>query len=105
MQMCRCTGIGKGEGMEYSENMITLTTDDGEEVDFYVLEETKINGESYLLVSDSEEEDGECYLLKDKSKIEDAEAAYEFVDEDSELLYLSKIFAELLGDTDVEIEK
>lgn len=91
--------------MEYSENLITLTTDDGEEVDFYVLEETKINGESYLLVSDSEEEDGECYLLKDKSKIEDAEAAYEFVDDDSELLYLSKIFEELLGDTDVEIEK
>lgn len=90
--------------MDYSENMITLTTDDGEELDFYVLEETKINGESYLLVSDSEEEDGECYLLKDKSKTEDAEAAYEFVDEESELLYLSKIFSELLGDTDVEIE-
>lgn len=90
--------------MDYSENMITLTTDDGEELDFYVLEETKINGESYLLVSDSEEEDGECYLLKDKSKTEDAEAAYEFVDEESELLYLSKIFSELLGDTDVAIE-
>lgn len=91
--------------MEYSENMITLVTDDGEELDFYVLEETKINGESYLLVSDSEEEDSDCYLLKDKSKTEDAEAAYEFVDDDSELLYLSKIFAELLGDTDLEIEK
>lgn len=90
--------------MDYSENMITLTTDDGEELNLYVLEETKINGESYLLVSDSEEEDGECYLLKDKSKAEDEEAAYEFVDEDSELLYLSKIFSELLGDTDVEIE-
>lgn len=91
--------------MEYGGNMITLLTDDGEEVSFYVLEETKLNGESFLLVSDSEEEDGECYLLKDKSKPEDTEAAYEFVDDDGEMEYLSKIFAELLGDMDVEIER
>ena len=47
------------------ENSITMQTDDGEEVTFYVLEETKINGENYLLVSDSKEEDGDCFLLKD----------------------------------------
>lgn len=91
--------------MDNVDNMITLHTDDGEELDLYVLEETKINGENYLLVSDSEEEDGECYLLRDKSKPEDEEAAYEFVDEDGELEYLSRIFSELLGDSDVEIEK
>lgn len=91
--------------MEYSENRITLHTDDGEEVDFFVLEETKINDETYLLVSDSEDEDGECYLLKDKSKPEDKEAAYEFVEEDGEMEYLSKIFSELLGDMGVEIER
>lgn len=91
--------------MEYSANRITLHTDDGEEVDFFVLEETKINGETYLLVSDSEDEDGECYLLKDKSKPEDEEAAYEFVEEDGEMEYLSKIFSELLGDMGVEIER
>lgn len=91
--------------MEQNENMITLLDDDGQEINLYVLEETKINGFNYLLVSDSEEEDGECYLLKDKSKPEDAEAEYEFVEEDGELDYLSRIFSELLGDTGVEIEK
>lgn len=91
--------------MDDIENMITLRTDDGEEVSFYVLEETKINGENYLLVSDSQEEDGDCYLLKDKSKPEDTEAAYEFVEEDGELDYLSRIFSELMGDLDVEIER
>ena len=51
------------------EEKITLQTDTGESVDFYVLEETRINGMNYLLVTDSEEEeDGECYILKDVSK-------------------------------------
>lgn len=70
--------------MENSDDMITLQTDDGETVSFYVLEETKMNGETYLLVSDSKE-DGDCYLLRDKSKPEDPEASYEFVDDDGEL--------------------
>ena len=41
------------------EKMITLETEDGERVDFYVLEETRINGTNYLLVTDSEEDDEE----------------------------------------------
>lgn len=46
------------------ENMITMVTDSGESVDFYVLEETRINARSYLLVTDAPEgEDGECYIL------------------------------------------
>ena len=91
--------------MENSDDMITLQTDDGETVSFYVLEETKKNGETYLLVSDSKEEDGDCYLLRDKSKPEDPEASYEFVDDDGELDYMSKIFEELMSDLGVEIEK
>ena len=37
-----------------------------EEVDFYVLEQTKVNGVSYILVTDSEEDDAECLILKEK---------------------------------------
>lgn len=67
------------------EEKITLQTDTGEAVDFFVLEETRINGMNYLLVTDSEEEeDGECYILKDVSKAEDSEAVYEFVENDDE---------------------
>ena len=82
------------------ENSITLS----EEVKLYVLEETKLNGESYLLASDTKDGDGECYLLRDTSKPEDAEAAYEFVDDDGELEYMSKVFAELMSDLGVDIE-
>lgn len=87
------------------EKMITLKTEEGETVDFYVLEETKINGMSYLLVTDTEDEDGECYILKDKSKAEEEEAVYEFVEDDGEIDYLFKIFTELMEDMDVELEK
>lgn len=89
------------------EEKITLQTDAGEPVDFYVLEETRINGMNYLMVTDSEEdeEEGECYILKDVSKAEESEAVYEFVENDDELDYLFKIFTELLEDTEVEIKK
>ncbi len=88
------------------EEKITLQTDDGEAVNFYVLEETRINGMNYLMVTDAqEEEDGECYVLKDVSGSGDSEAVYEFVENDDELDYLYRIFTELLEDADVELKK
>ena len=68
------------------EKKITMTADSGESVDFYVLEETRIGGTDYLLVTDEmDEEDGECYILKDLSGAEDDQAVYEFVENDEEL--------------------
>ena len=90
--------------MSNEEKKITLVTDDGGAVDFYVLEETRINGMSYLLVTDAaDDEEGECYILKDLSESDDA--LYEFVEDDNEIDYLFKIFSELLEDADVDIEK
>ena len=92
--------------MSNEEKKITLVTDDGGAVDFYVLEETRINGMSYLLVTDAadDDEEGECYILKDLSESDDADALYEFVEDDNEIDYLFKIFSELLEDADVDIE-
>ena len=64
------------------EKKIILETEEGEQVDFYVLEETRINGMNYLLVTGTEDEDGECYILKDRSKAEETDALYEFVEDD-----------------------
>ena len=93
--------------MSNEEKKITLVTDDGGAVDFYVLEETRISGMSYLLVTDAadDDEEGECYILKDLSESDDADALYEFVEDDNEIDYLFKIFSELLEDADVDIEK
>lgn len=93
--------------MNSEERKITLTNEEGEEIIFYVLEETRINGMNYLLVTDStdEDEEGECYILKDMSKQNEEEALYEFVEDDNEIDYLFKIFSELLDGADVDIEK
>lgn len=93
--------------MSSQDKKVMLTTEDGENVEFYVLEETKINGINYLMVTDSDEQDeeGECYILKDLSQAEDAQALYEFVEDDNELDYLFKIFSELLDDLDVDLRK
>ena len=78
---------------------------DQESVDFYIIEETRVNGINYLLVTESEDEEdeeAEAYILKDTSKAEDTEAVYEFVESEEELDAVSRIFAELLEDMDLE---
>ena len=78
--------------------------DDGtESADFFVLEETKVNGVSYILVTDSEEDDAECMILKDTSKPEESESVYQVVEDDTELEAVLKIFEELLEDIDIEM--
>ena len=80
---------------------INFVTDDNEEVEFYIIEETRVNGYNYILVTDSQDEDdeeAEAYILKDVSDSADPEAAYEFVEDEG----VSKIFAELLEDIDIE---
>lgn len=83
---------------------IKLTVPDiGEEVEFFVLEQTRVNGVNYLLVTENDdEEESDAYILKDMSKDEDVEAIYEFVEDDVTLEAVSKVFAELLDDVDFE---
>lgn len=84
---------------------LTFVTEDQESVDFYIIEETRVNGINYLLViesEDEEDEEAEAYILKDTSKAEDTEAVYEFVESEEELDAVSRIFAELLEDMDLE---
>ena len=88
------------------ERKITLV-DDEQPLEFYVLEETKLNGSDYLLVTDAEdeEEEADCYILKDMSRKGEADALYEFVEDEAELEGLMKIFEELLDDVDIETKE
>lgn len=86
---------------------LTFVTDDNENVELYIIEETRANGVNYLLVTDSSDEedtDAECYILKDTSSEADADAdaVYEFVEDDTEFDAISRIFAELMDD-DIEL--
>ena len=76
---------------------ITFTFEgEDQAVEFFVLEQTKLGGVTYILVTDSEEDDAECLILKDLSKVEEDESVYEVVEDDTELLAVSK-------DVDIEM--
>ena len=77
----------------------------GEKVEFYVLEQTRLGGCDYILVTDSmdsEEEEGEALILKDISAPEDKEAIYEIVEDERELDAVAEIFSDMLEDIDLE---
>ena len=59
------------------------------EDEFFVLEQTKINGATYILVTDSEEDDAECLILKETGVEEQTDKMYEIVEDDTELLAVS----------------
>ena len=77
---------------------ITFCPDGDEPVDFYVLEQTKIAGVNYILVTDVEDGDGEALILKDLSKAEDTESVYEIVSDEDELDAVAGVFEDLLED-------
>lgn len=90
---------------------IPFLTDDGLEVEFCIIEQTRINGVNYLLVSDNQEEfedDSEeavVYILKENvQNKEEGMAAYEMVEDETELSSVSKIFEQLIEDMDLEVE-
>ena len=77
---------------------ITFNPDGDAPVDFYVLEQTKIGGVTYILVTDFEEGDGEALILKDLSKPEEPESVFAIVEDEKELDVVASIFEELLDD-------
>lgn len=75
---------------------------DDEKVEFFILEQTRINGKNYLLVADSEEDNATAYILKDQSLETDTESIYEMIEDEDELDAVSKVFEELMEDFDIE---
>ena len=75
----------------------------GEEAWFCVLEETRVNGTDYILVTedDDQEADAEALILKDVSSDQESDAIFEPVEDEGELHDVMKIFAELLDDVDL----
>ncbi|MFR2011411.1 MAG: DUF1292 domain-containing protein [Christensenellales bacterium] len=81
--------------------VVNFTTDNGEEIPFFVVEETKIAGENYLLVTDSEDDEADAYILREVSENTE-ESFYEMLEDDDKINAISKVFAELLDDVEFE---
>lgn len=79
---------------------ITFNPDGEAPVDFFVLEQTRIGGYDYILVTDFEEGDGEALILKDMSRDGEAESVYVIVSDDEELRAVASVFENMLDDVE-----
>ncbi len=82
---------------------ITFRPDGEEPVEFYVLEQTRIGGYNYILVTDREEGDGDALILKDLSQDGEEESVFCVVSDDRELSAVAGVFEDMLED--IELEK
>ena len=79
---------------------ITFNPEGEEPVDFFVLEQTRIGGYNYILVTDFEEGDGEALILKDLSQDGDEESLFTIVSDDEELSAVAGVFENMLDDVE-----
>ena len=82
---------------------ITFRPEGEEAVEFYVLEQTRIGGFNYILVTDSEKGDGVALIMKDISADGEEESIFDIVTDDAELDAVAGVFSNMLDD--VELEK
>lgn len=85
------------------EKIVFNAPDTGEKIEFFILEQTTVTGSNYLLVTEEEDEDAECYILKEVCHDETEDLTYEFVEDETLLNALAKVFGELLEDTNIEM--
>lgn len=83
------------------EKIAFIEPDTKEEFNFYVVEETQVNGTRYLFVTEQEEGDSDAYILKEIGT-DSEDVVYEMVEDDGELSAVGKVFAELIEDADIE---
>ena len=81
------------------DGKIIFKNEQGENEEFTVLLETKVNNIKYILVEKEDEEI--AYIFKDTSDDSSEEAVYEVVLDENEVGYIGKIFSELLEDVDL----
>lgn len=79
---------------------ITFNPEGEEPVEFYVLEQTRIGGTNYILVTDFEEGDGEALILKDVSADGEEESIFTIVSDDKELAAVAGVFESMLDDVE-----
>jgi len=101
---------------------IKVYGDDGEEIELYIIEQTQVGGNTYLLASedvhtakqmagredDSAETDtdtdteGELWIFKQVNTSEE-EVYYETIEDESELKAVAGVFAAMSEDYDIEL--
>jgi hypothetical protein len=78
---------------------------DGEDsaVDFFVLEEARLAGKQYLLVTDIPDGDGEAMILRARKGAEEEEKTFEIVEDEKELSAVLLLMRDSLEELGIEI--
>jgi len=79
---------------------VTFNPDGEDPIEFFVLEQTRIGGFDYILVTDFEEGDGEALILKDMSGDGEQESVFTVVSDDQELAAVAGVFENMLEDVE-----
>ena len=82
------------------EKVVFADPETKEDIEFFVVEETQINGKKYLLVTEEEDGDSDAYILEELANDND-DIVYGMVEDDAQLAALGKVFAELIDDADI----
>ncbi|MBO5564440.1 MAG: DUF1292 domain-containing protein [Lachnospiraceae bacterium] len=98
--------------MEQFEKITFVPEGEEEEVSFYILDQAKLGGTGYLLVTDEDPEEereegeaGAAYVMKDVAGPDDIDSVYEFVEEDEELHAVCVLFKDALKELGIELEE
>lgn len=86
---------------------VPFTTEEGDVVELYVLEETTLQGIHYILVTEDFDDDGGEALVmimkEERQQEEDEFAVYDMVENEEELQVVARVFAELMEDVDFQL--
>ena len=85
---------------------IMLTDENGEEVEFAVIDAVEAEGQSYILVLEADlldDENAEAMILK-KTADDGEEVNYELIEDDAEFDKVAELFQNANDEYDVEIE-
>lgn len=88
------------------EKIEFLDPETQEKLELFVLEQTILQGEEYLLVTEEEEEteeEGTAYVLRKTGEEGTDEATYEFVEDEDVLNAVAPLFSALLEDADTDV--
>lgn len=94
----------EAEEMEFE--VVTMTDENGEEVEFSIIDNVACGGERYLLVVETElmdDDETDAIILKEIS-INTDDVTYEWVEDDAEFDRVADLFAQKGEDYSVEID-
>ena len=86
--------------------MVTMTDENGQEVDFSIIDNVASGGERYLLVVETElmdDDETDAIILKEVS-INTDDVTYELVEDDAEFDRVADLFAQKGEDYTVELD-